>query len=244
MTSALTFNDFFVLWSGAFLGAFVAGAGGFGFALVASSIWLHRLTPVQTTVMIVGCGALLHSGMIWPLRRAIAISRLWPFVLGCLFGIPLGVRLLASADHDALRRALGGLLVLFGLYAVFARRLPKISAGGSAADVVVGFAGGVLGGFGGFSGVLPMIWTQLRGWPPMEARAVYQPYIIIAQIATLLTIGAFNLDHSGLRLILLSLPALLTGCWLGWALYGHFNETVFRRVVAVGVALSGLTLVL
>lgn len=244
MTSALTTNYLLVLWSGAFLGAFVAGAGGFGFALAASSIWLHRLTPVQTTTLVVGCGAILHSGMVWPMRRSIVFSRLWPFVLGCLFGIPLGVRLLASLDLAVLKHMLGALLVLFGVYALFARRLPGVSGGGRAADATIGFVGGILGGLGGFSGVLPMIWTQLRGWPAKEARAVYQPYIIVAQVATLLTIGVYGLDRSGLWLIVLSLPALLAGCWLGWSLYGLFDESVFRRVVAIGVALSGLSLIL
>ncbi len=243
MTSPLTFNYLMVLWTGAFLGAFVAGAGGFGFALAASSIWLHRLTPVQTTTLVVGCGAILHSGMVWPMRRLIIFSRLWPFVVGCLLGIPLGVRLLASLDLAMLKHILGALLVIFGIYALVVHHLPSTARGGRAADATVGFVGGILGGLGGFSGVLPMIWTQLRGWPPKEARAVYQPYIIVAQVATLLTIGVFGLDRSGLWLIVLALPALLAGVWLGWSLFGLFNESTFRRVVAIGVALSGLSLI-
>ncbi|MBV1703025.1 MAG: TSUP family transporter [Hyphomicrobiales bacterium] len=243
MTSDLTLNYLLILWSGAFLGAFVAGAGGFGFALAASSIWLHRLTPVQTTTLIVGCGAILHCGMVWPMRRSIILGRLWPFVAGCLLGIPLGVRLLATLDFASLKHILGALLVCFGLYAALVRRLPHLRIGGRGADATVGFMGGILGGLGGFSGVLPMMWTQLRGWSPNEARAVYQPYIIVAQLATLLMMGVFGLDRSGLWLIVLSLPALLAGVWLGWKLFGYFDEPTFRRVVAVGVALSGLSLI-
>lgn len=243
MIGELSLNYLLILWSGAFLGAFVAGAGGFGFALAASSIWLHRLTPVQTTTLIVGCGAILHSGMVWPMRRSIVLSRLWPFLVGCMLGIPLGVRLLSTLDLASLKHLLGALLMCFGLYAVLVRRLPHLHIGGRVADATVGFMGGILGGLGGFSGVLPMMWTQLRGWSPIEARAVYQPYIIVAQLATLLMLGIFGLDRSGLWLIVLSLPALLAGVWLGWKLFGHFDEPTFRRVVAIGVVLSGLSLI-
>jgi hypothetical protein len=233
-----------VLWAGAFLGAVAVGAGGFGFALAASSIWLHGLPSVQTTVLVVGCGGLLHALMIWPLRRSFLLGRVWPFVLGCLLGIPLGVRILATLQAATLKPILGGFLVAFGVYAVAGRRLPVIAMGGRGADMVVGLAGGVLGGIGGFSGVLPMIWTQLRGWPRDMARAVYQPYILVANIATLLVVGAFGLDRSGLLLIVAALPALAAGSWVGWQVYGRIDEQAFRRVVACIVAISGLSLVL
>jgi len=244
VTGILSANGLAILWAGAFLGAIAVGAGGFGFALAASSIWLHGLTPVRTTVLVVGCGGILHALMIWPLRRSFRLDRVWPFVLGCLIGIPFGVRVLAAVNPAILKPVLGAFLLLYGIYALTVRRLPLITVGGRGADMAVGLAGGVLGGIGGFSGVLPMIWTQLRGWPRDIARATYQPYILIANIATLLVIGAFGLDRSALLLILLALPALAAGAWAGWRLYGWVDDQLFRRGVAGIVAASGLSLIL
>ena len=39
-----------------FAGAFVAGLSGFAFGLVAASLWLYILTPVQTATLIVAFG--------------------------------------------------------------------------------------------------------------------------------------------------------------------------------------------
>ncbi len=244
MTGGLSGHDLAILWAGAFLGAVAVGAGGFGFALAASAIWLHGLSPVRTTVLVVGCGLLLHVVTIWPLRRSLRFDRVWPFVAGCLIGIPLGVQVLARLDATVLKPVLGGLLLAYGVYAILVRRLPVIGVGGRGADMAVGFAGGVLGGIGGFSGVLPMIWTQLRGWKRDEARATYQPYILVANVATLLVIGAFGLDRSALLLIVVALPALAAGAWVGWRVYGWVDDQVFRRVVAGIVAVSGLSLIL
>ena len=51
-----------------------------------------------------------------------------------------------------------------------------VAWGGRAADGVVGFGGGVLGGAAGLSGPLPTIWCGLRGWNRSRQRAVYQPF--------------------------------------------------------------------
>ena len=65
-----------------------------------------------------------------------------------------------------------------------ARRLPHIDAG-RGADAVIGFISGIMGGLGGYNGVLPAVWSQLRGWSKEEARAVYQPFIVVVHIATI-----------------------------------------------------------
>src|SRR5882672_8679406 len=100
-------------------------------------------------------------------------------------------------------------------------RLPLIKGGGRVADAAVGLAAGILGGIGGYSGVLPTIWTQLRGWPKEVARGVYQPFILVAQVATLMMVGAVGLDAAGLLLIAAALPPLAAGAWVGWQIFGR-----------------------
>jgi uncharacterized protein len=238
----VAFETLAVVWLGAFVGALAAGGAGFAFALAASSIWLHALEPIQVTALVVACGTLLHVGLIWPMRRSIDRSRLWPFLLAACLGIPLGVQLLEHTDTDLLKSVLGVFLVLFGLYAALAPRLPYIGGGGRIADAAVGFTGGVLGGLGGFSGVLPTIWTQLRGWPKETARGVYQPYILFAHIATLALVGPVAFDRQGLVLLASSIPPLLAGAITGWSIYGRLDERRFRRMLGVLLAISGAAL--
>ena len=166
------------------------------------------LDPLHTTAMVVASGTLLHGILIWPIRRSIEMARLWPFIAGAAFGIPLGVALLSHTRPDITRTAIGGFLVAYGLYALTAPQLPYFGRGERAADALVGFAGGILGGLGGYSGVLPTIWTQIRGWPKEVARGVYQPFIVFAQVGTLLLIGAITVDRAGILLFASTLPAL------------------------------------
>jgi hypothetical protein len=232
-----------ILWLGAFMGGFASGAAGFAFGIVASAIWLHALDPLHATILIVSGGGIIQVGTIWPLRHDIKVRRLAPFALAGLLGIPVGVWLLLRVDSHALKVALGIFLAVYGVYALTAPRLPRIAAGGWFADATVGLAGGVLGGIGGYSGVLPAIWCQLRGWPKDAARGVYQPFILMAHIATLALIGIVALDRAGIVMFLLASPALAAGAFIGWRVYGRLDEQRFRQALAALLVVSGLILV-
>jgi uncharacterized protein len=244
VTAALSLETLSIVWLGAFVGALAAGGAGFAFALAASSIWLHALDPIHTTMLVVACGTLLHVTLVWPMRRSIEPARLFPFAIGGLCGVPIGVALLTHVDTHGLKIALGVFLVAYGTYALLAPRLPEIRGGGRAADAAVGFAGGILGGLGGYSGVLPSIWTQLRGWRKDVARGVFQPYILMAHVTTLVLVGIAALDLRGVLMTFAALPPLFAGAWVGWRIYGKLDDRRFRQVLAALLVASGLTLVI
>ena len=244
MIAGLPVDTISILWLGALLGGIAAGGSGFAFGLAASSIWLHRIDPLHSTILVTGCGVLLHLTTIWPQRRHIEPGKLWPFVAGGLAGIPIGIHLLAHTDAGILKVALGVFLLAFGTYALLAPRLHTITSGGRVADAGIGFIGGILGGVGGYSGVLPTIWTQLRGWPKETARGVYQPYVIVIQAITLAGIVWVTFDLAGMILLIAVLPPLLMGTWIGWQLYGRLNDLRFRQALAVLLIASGTTLVI
>jgi uncharacterized membrane protein YfcA len=239
----LTAKTVMLVSIGAFVGGLAAGAAGFAFGIVATAIWLHAIDPVHSTILVVSGGAIIQTGTIWPLRRAIEPQRLWPFLAACLVGIPIGVWLLVRTDAHALKAALGVFLAAYGVYALATPRLPRIAWGGRAADAAVGLIGGILGGIGGYSGVLPAIWTQLRGWSKEAARAVYQPFIVMAHVVTLALVGTVAMDRQGLILLLIALPALLAGAAIGWRIYGKLDEHRFRQFLAVLLVVSGVTLI-
>ena len=71
-----------------FAGALVAGLSGFAFGLVATSIWLYILTPLQTATLIIAFGLIVQGYAVWKLRRALDWTRLRPFVLAPRSGYP------------------------------------------------------------------------------------------------------------------------------------------------------------
>src|SRR5712664_351743 len=158
-----------------FAGALVAGLSGFAFGLVAASIWLYILDPLQTATLIIAYGLIVQGYSVWKLRHALDWQKLWPFVLGAALGVPVGVTILTWANPAHVRSGVGAFLVLYSLYALFRPAINPLKAGGAAADAGVGFLNGVLGGMTGLAGILVVIWCGLRGWPKDVQRAVFQP---------------------------------------------------------------------
>jgi uncharacterized membrane protein YfcA len=119
-----------------FVGALVAGLSGFAFGLVAASIWLYILTPLQTASLIIAFGLIVQGYSVWKLRHALNWRKLWPFVIGAAIGVPVGVTFLTWANPQHVKAGVGVLLVLYGLYALLRPAMKPITEGGAAADHV------------------------------------------------------------------------------------------------------------
>jgi uncharacterized membrane protein YfcA len=227
-----------------FAGALVAGLSGFAFGLVATSIWLYILTPLQTATLIIAFGLIVQGYSVLKLRRALDWTKLWPFVLGAALGVPVGVSILTWANPAHVRIGVGVLLVLYSLYALLRPAINPVKAGGAAADIGVGFLNGVLGGITGLAGIVATIWCGLRGWPKEVQRTVFQPVAVATFLMSALWIGAEGAISPGtIKLFLVGLPALLAGHWLGLKLFGHLDEAAFRKIVLVLLLASGVVLI-
>ncbi len=235
--------DLVIFLIATFAGAVVTGLSGFAFGLVAASIWLYILTPLQSATLIIAFGLIVQGYSVWKLRRALDWRKLWPFIGGAAIGVPLGVSILGWANPAHVRAGIGVFLILYSLYALLRPSLPPVTREAAAADAAVGFANGVLGGITGLAGILVVIWSGLRGWPKDQQRAVFQPVAV-----AIFAMSAFWLGFKGavsadtIRLFLFGLPVLLAGTWLGMKLYGRLDEAAFRKVVLVLLLASGVVL--
>lgn len=233
-----------IFFIGTFAAAFVTGLAGFAFGMVAAGIWLHALSPAQTTTLIVAYALLVQGYAVWKLRRSLKVGRILPFVVGSAIGIPAGIAVLQWVPPTYLRLAVGVLLVLFSLYNLARPSLPQVASAGRVADGGIGVLNGMLSGSTGLGGILPTIWSGMRGWSRDEQRAVFQPTAVATFAMTILALGGGGMISTEIaRLFLIGLPALAAGTWLGWTLYGKLDEASFRRVVLVLLLVSGAVLV-
>lgn len=230
---------------GAFAAAFVNGLAGLAFAIVATAVWMHFLPPAQVTALIVVFGPIVSGVSVWKFRRAIVWPRLAPFLIGGVIGVPIGAELLRYAAPGDLRIAIGAILVLFSLWNLFRPSLVSMARAGAVADGAVGIVNGVIGGSTGFAGIAAIIWCSLRGWPPAEQRAVFQPSGVAVFLMTALWLGgAGMIGGDTLVLFLIGLPALAIGTWAGLQLFGKLDEQAFRRVVLILLLVSGASLLI
>jgi uncharacterized membrane protein YfcA len=229
---------------GGFLGGLASGLTGFGFGLSSLPLWAFVLAPSVSAPLVVVCslvGQVQTMPAIWP---SIDVRRLFPYVILGIAGVPLGVWLLPQISPAAFRVGFGFVLIMtcsLLLVLQVAKRRDSTRGG----DALVGFAGGVLGGLTGLSGVLLTIWAELHGWGKDERRALFQGFnfpILLFSLAALAVSGL--LDARLLPMLLLAVPGTMVGAYIGRKLYTRVDARRFNRIVLVLLIIAGMVLVL
>lgn len=236
-------DGFVILVIGATLGGLVQGLSGSNFGMTSTAVWAWFLAP-QVVAPLALTGSLTGQVLgALTLRRGWHWRRIAPFLIGGLLGIPLGVALLPRLDTDLFKLVLGGLLVLTCPALLLASELPRVRVGGRIADALAGLGGGVLGGLGGYTGVIPTLWTTLRGLPKDEQRAIIQNFNLGIQ---LVTFGAYLWQGLITRALLpqlaLLIPVVLLTSWFGTRIYLGLSEVRFRQLVLLLLTAAGVAM--
>ena len=227
---------------GAFLAAFVASAAGFGDGIMAASVWLHVMLPVDAVSLILAIGVLIHGVNIYKLYDQLDYRRLKPFLISGIIGVPFGVLMLQHASPVAFKFCIGIILICYSLFMMFA---PKtvIKVGGVGADAVAGGAGGIACGFAGLTGIFPAIWCGLRDWPKEQQRGVFQPFLVTLDILALGVLAMRDMVtvETGIN-FLWCVPGVAVGVWVGLKVYKHINDQMFKKILLVLILMSGVML--
>ena len=176
--------------------------------------------------------------------KSFDLTLVWPFIIGGLLGVPIGTMLVAHADPNVFKLAVGVFLLVFPIALYFNRTPLAVRFGGKVADAAIGFAGGILGGLAGLSGPLPILWASIRGWGKDERRGIFQIFNWTVLAAALcLQTAAGIVAQEVVWLALLAFPGTIIGAWLGARLYHALNDRNFTDVVLALLLLSGVGLV-
>jgi uncharacterized membrane protein YfcA len=177
--------------------------------------------------------------------RNLQMRRAMPFIIGGLFGIPLGVWLLRYVDPVMFRGGVGIFLICYCTVMLLSRHLPAITRAGVVWDAVAGWIGGVMGGLGGLTGPAPTLWCTLRGWERDTQRSVFQAFNLSMQIVTMATyLVDGTVTASIARIFAVMLPAAILPTLAGVRLYRRFSTVGFQRMVLILLLISGILLTL
>lgn len=229
---------------GIFAGAVVSGFTGFAFSAVAGAVLLHVLPPREAVPLMMVCSVLVQSMSLVSLRRHIDWRGSLQLILGGLAGLPPALYILLHADPAAFRIGFGIFLAAYAAYMLLRPAVRVLRNAGAYPDVLVGLAGGLVGGLTAMPGAVPTIWGDLRALPKDRQRGVVQPYITAMQVAAL----AFLAADQGIPTtlgpeVVHSLAPLAAGTLVGLALFGRVSDGQFRRVLLSVLLLSGLVYV-
>jgi len=229
---------------GALAGGIVNGLTGFGTAITAIGIWLYAIPPTVAASLAIICSVVSQTQTLHLIWRTIRWDRLLPFVLPGVLGVPLGTFLLPHIEPRFFKLGVGTFLVVYSAYVLARKGEIKSAWGGRAADGAAGFGGGILGGLTGLSGVLPVVWTDVRGWTKEQRRSVVQTFNM-----AILSLALVSHALSGLltRQVALqaavALPATITGAWFGAYIYRRLADRGYQRAVMALLFLSGAALI-
>jgi uncharacterized membrane protein YfcA len=222
--------------------ALVSSIVGFAFAALAGGAFaLFKLEPVSAVHTILVCSFAIQLYAVWKLRAAIRWQPIAPLLAGGVLTLPFGVWLLVRIDATHYAAALGVFLVGYGVYLLRRRethgaRLAPWTA------VLAGAVGGITGGIAGLPGASATIWCAMRGGDKQQQRAIYQPYILVMQMLTMLVLrwqapfATHSLDD------LAFVPFALFGAIGGLALFQRMTHRHFSVASSALLLISGIGL--
>ena len=234
-----------ILIVGAFTAALVQGATGFGSGLVLNAFWLHILEPsIAIPLNIVTC-LLISGAPIYKLRKTLDFSKLRPFIIFGIVGIPCGMLLLTITDPRIFKASIGIFLVLYALLMLSSNNFSIKVNTNKSIDSFIGLISGLMGGFAALGGLLPTIWVGLQKLPKNTQRGTYEPFIFITSIVAVISFAVAGLYTIQMAYDLLKiLPALIIGSWLGVKIYHVLDGEVFRGTILGLILAAGLVLLI
>ncbi|WP_438997379.1 sulfite exporter TauE/SafE family protein [Candidatus Puniceispirillum sp.] len=232
---------------GAACGGFVNGLAGFGTAIFALGFWLHIMPPMQAVAITLAVSITTGAQGVWVVRKAIRANprRLLWFLLPGICGVPIGVASLSYLDASILKLVIGMISIVYGLFFLAQRSLPRVTRSMPAADALIGFISGIFGGAASLSGALMMMWNAVRDWQKAEIRAVLQPFnfvVLSCGTAMMAMNGAYDIQT--LSYLALAIPVALLSAQAGIALFRRMQSDAFRRLLIVMMLISGCVLVI
>ena len=233
-----------VILAGALAGGVVNGMTSFGTALASLPFLLQVLEPIvaaQLVALASVAGQFAGLRELWP---KIDWHRTGPLILAGLAGLPLGLAIVPYIDPTLFKLMTGVILVAYCALMLLANGRLRIPEGGRPRTMAVGFAGGILGGVAGLSGVLVTIWGTLENWSKDRRRATSHGYnliILAAMLGVQAVMGRVSL--STVPIALLALPATMLGVLFGSWLARRLSDRRYDRVVLVVLLIGGIGLV-
>jgi len=233
-----------ILLGGAFLGAFVQGATGFGSGLIINAFWLHIMEPAYAIPLNVVTSLFISGIPIYKLRKKLDFSKLKQFAIFGIIGIPIGMFLLVISNPSKLKFSIGILLVIYALIMLKINTF-SVKVNNNSVNNLVGFISGIIGGLTALLGIIPVAWFNIQRLPKNTKRGTYEPFIFITSIVAILSFTFAGLYKIEMFFDLLKIiPALVIGSWLGINIYNQINEDLFRKTVLALILISGLFLII
>jgi uncharacterized membrane protein YfcA len=235
-------------WAGlaatAFAAALLQAASGFGFAVLATPLFLLLVEPARAVQLVIVVTTALSLVVLPGLHRAIAPRLLLRLSLGSLVGLPLGLFAFSYADPTQVRVVVGTAIVAFA--ALLALSRPRLRGQAAIAarpslDLAAGAVSGATTALIGMSGPPVLMYLLLAGTSPRTARATLLAFFALAYAATLAShVAAIGVPAATWRAAGLLVPFALVGGVAGRTLGDRLGSEAFAALATTLLGAAGL----
>ena len=239
----MSVDVFLLIAAGALAGGFANGLAGFGTGLFALGWWLAAMPPIDAVVTVVIMSLIGGLQGLYAVRNAIEFRDQVRFLVPASIGIVIGYLCLELINIILLKLLVAGLLIMFGGFFAFRKKLPNLKKRYLVVDVLVGFIGGLSGMMTGMSGVILTMGCSLYAWTKAQRRALVQPFnmIVLGTVLILMAWRGLLAPHIWLT-VAIAFPFSIIGTQSGIFAFRRLSDHHFQRLLIWLIFLSGLVL--
>ncbi|KYZ77815.1 hypothetical protein AXX12_17285 [Anaerosporomusa subterranea] len=220
--------------------SFLQTITGFGYALAAAPLLAFFMDPKDAVMIVLATGVITKVMLLLGAKVEGHFADIAPLFLASLAGALPGAYIITSISADALK-AFIGVTLLVTTCAMCANYTVRVTRP-RLAENLVGMVSGFLGATTSLSGP-PLVLYYLNEKTEKERlRANLTRYFLLGNLATLLlSYGFGTLQPASLLMpVVVSIPAVAFGVWLGEKLFNRLNPQVFRRIAIGVISISGV----
>lgn len=234
--------DIFLLCIGA---SFIQRTTGFGFGIFIMTLLPFLMPSYGEATALSGLLALATSLVItWKMRKYIVWSRLLPILVTFVLVSGAAIFVLSKVEDHLLRRILGVVLILTGLYFAFFSKRIKLNAT-LPVQITAGTLSGLMGGFFAMQGPPAVLYFISSEKDKEHYMAMTQCYFVIGNLLMTMVraMNGFLTPAVGVN-FLYGLGGVVIGSSLGAYVFSRIPGRAFRYIVYVYIGISGVIILL
>ena len=229
------------------LAGMIKGAIGLGLPAVAMGLLTLFISPFQAATLLIVPSMVTNVWQLFAEGHVLRlVRRFWSLLIGIIVGSVWSVFPTLGHGEFQSEALLGGMLMLYGLYGLFAKNMPNLAPYEKYLSPVIGYLGGALTVATGVI-VIPVV-PVLQSLH-LKRDDLVQSLGLAFTVSTLCLavflqqnrIEAMPFDY---KMALIALFPALVGMWLGTKIRYRIPEQKFRKVFFCGLVIFGGYMVL
>lgn len=228
-----------------FLSSFIHSSAAFGFSVFAMTLLPLMLPLITSTVIVKVALLIITTMMVIHLWKHINFRFIIMPICTSLLGTTLGFYLLMTVDAEILKRILGSMLVLLGIFMLITKGKLKMKKS-FLAGAIMGTLSGLIGGLFNLSGVVLVIYYYSAIEDKLEYAASLQATFVVGAIyGTILNAAYGNFSADGVpELVAITIIAVILGCYAGLKVLKKISKQTIGHISYIYMIIMGIMMAL